>query len=142
MNNLGKILMKLGNQTLGKEDLEDFLEVLKFLSNQSVFVEDELYGWDKAVQVNLKDSNDFYIKTDNPFGKHPKLVIEFGKAESPDTTIITDGDTLTGVICGRISIFGGLRPEIYKVEGNRGQAFIILVILMILEQEFSDKQKK
>lgn len=122
------------------EDLEIFLDSLKFFSDNSEYVEDELYGWEKTVQIDLEDSKNFYLKTDKPFDEHPKLSINYGDAKSPDTIIISDIDTFTGVICGRVQRFTG--PMNFRVEGDKTQSGIFFMLLRIIGQEFTEKKRQ
>ncbi|MBA7615116.1 hypothetical protein ES703_22393 [subsurface metagenome] len=140
-DNAMKIFKKMWSKQLFGKDLETFLEVLKHSTNKSEYAEDELYGWEKVVQVNLKDAENFYLKVDEPFAEHPKLVIEQGNADSPDTTIITDGDTLTGIISGRIRL-SQENSELFKVKGDQTQGSIIFILLMIIGQEFVEQERQ
>lgn len=135
-----KIFDKLANRNLLDEDLEVFLEVFKDLTNKSEYAEDELYGWEKIVQVNLRDSENFYIKTDKPFAEHPKLAIEYGDSDSPDTIISADRDTLTGIISGRLYPF--MVGERFKIKGDNTQAVIFSVLLRLIEQELTEEEYK
>ncbi|KKK42522.1 hypothetical protein LCGC14_1100780 [marine sediment metagenome] len=122
------------------EDLEAFLDSLKFLSDNSEYAEEELYGWEKTVQVNLKDARNFYLRTDNPFDEHPKLSINYGDKKSPDTIIISDVDTFTGIICGRAQGFTGSRE--FRVEGDGTQAGIFFMLLRLIGQEFTEQKRQ
>jgi len=133
-----EIFKKLVNRNLLDEDLESFLDVFKYFTNKSEYAEDELYGWEKIVQVNLRDSEDFYLKTDHPFAEHPKLAIEYGDADSPDTIITADRDTLTGIICGRLYPF--MVEERFKIEGDNTQAAIFFTLLRLIEQELTEQE--
>jgi len=135
-----KTYRQIKDRKLFGEDLENFLDSLKFLSDNSEYIEEELYGWEKTVQVDLEDAKNFYLKTDNPFDEHPKLLINYGDAKSPDTIIISDVDTFTGVMCGRAQRFTG--PRDYKVEGDRTQAGIFFMLLRIVGQEFTEKKRQ
>ena len=134
-----EIFEKLENNNLLDVDLESFLEVFKYFTNKSEYAEDELYGWEKIVQVNLRDSENFYVKTEDPFAEHPKLAIEYGNADSPDTTIFADRDSFTGIICGRLYMF--MLRERFKIEGDNTQAAIFFMLLRLIEQELSDQEK-
>jgi hypothetical protein len=135
-----KIYRQIKDGRLFGEDLEFFLESLKFFSDNSEYVEEELYGWEKTVQVDLKDAKNFYVKTNNPFDEHPKLSINYGEVNNPDTIIISDVDTFTGVICGRAQRFTG--PREYRVEGDETQAGIFFMLLRIVGQEFTEQKRQ
>ena len=135
-----EIFKKLANNNLLGDDLESFLDVFKYFTNKSEYAEDELYGWEKIVQVNLRDSENFYIKTEKPFAEHPKLAIEYGDADSPDTVIIADRDALTGIISGRLYPF--MVEERFKIEGDNTQAHIFFMLLWLIEQELTEKEKQ
>ena len=136
-----KVLGKMGKRELYGEHLQSFLDVLKYLTDTSEYAEDELYGWEKIVQVNLKDREDFYIKTDNPFAEHPKLEIKQGNAEYPDTIINTDGDTFTGIMCGRIYL-SRETADTFRIEGDNTQALIFFMLLRLTRQEHVEKKKQ
>ena len=140
-DNALKIFMKIGNKTLFGKDLEPFLEALKYFTNKSEYAEDELYGWEKIVQVNLRDAENFYLKTDEPFAEHPKLAIEYGNADSPHTTLISDADTLTGIICGRVRLFSA-NSDVFRIKGDNTQAVIFFKLLMLIEQEFVEQERQ
>ena len=137
------IFKKIRTRDLLKKDLKSFLEALMYSTNKSEYAEDEIYGWEKIVQVNLSDAENFYIKTDKPLSKHPKLLIEYGNAESPDTTINTDEDTFTGIMCGRVRLPIEL-PRVFEVKGDNTQSMIFFMLLMLIGQEFweQERQKK
>ena len=135
-----KTFRQIKDGRLFGEDLETFLDSLKFLSDNSEYVEEELYGWEKTVQVDLKDAKNFYVKTDNPFDEHPKLSINYGDVKSPDTIIISNVDTFTGVICGRAQRFAGLGD--FRVEGDGTQAGIFFLLLRIVGQEFTEQKRQ
>jgi len=135
-----KVYRQIKDGRLFGEDLENFLDSLKFLSDNSEYVEEELYGWEKTVQVDLKDSKNFYLKTDYPFDDHPKLSINYGDAKSPDTVIISDVDTFTGIICGRAQRIAGSRD--FRVEGDGTQAGIFFMLLRIIGQEFTEQKRQ
>ncbi len=136
-----EIFKKIGNKELFGKDLETFLDVLKYFTNKSEYAEDELYGWEKIVQVNLRDAENFYLKTDEPFAKHPKLAIEYGNADSPNTTIITDKDTFTGIICERIYSFSA-KSEVFRIKGDNTQAPIFFMLLKLIGQEFAEQERQ
>jgi len=136
-----KVLGKMGKRELYGEHLQSFLDVLKYLTDTSEYAEDELYGWEKIVQVNLKDREDFYIKTDNPFAEHPKLEIKQGNAEYPDTIINTDGDTFTGIMCGRVYL-SRETANTFRIEGDNTQALIFFMLLRLTRQEHVEKKKQ
>jgi hypothetical protein len=135
-----KIFKKIENKKLFGKDLETFLDVLKYFTNKSEYAEDELYGWEKIVQVNLRDAENFYLKTDEPFAEHPKLAIEYGNVNSPDTTIITDGNTLTGIICGR-TYSSMAKSEFFRIKGDNTQAGIFFMLLSLIGQEFAEQER-
>ncbi|MHA2391545.1 MAG: hypothetical protein ACXAEX_06220 [Promethearchaeota archaeon] len=89
----------------------------------------------------MKDSEDFYVRTDKPLSEHPKLITKFGNANSPDTIISTNKDTFTGVMCGRVPM-GTLSPEDFKIEGDNTQAFIFFILMMITGQEFAELERQ
>lgn len=136
-----KVLGKMGKRELYGEHLQSFLDVLKYLTDTSEYAEDELYGWEKIVQVNLKDREDFFIKTDNPFAEHPKLEIKQGNAEYPDTIINTDGDTFTGIMCGRVYL-SRETADTFRIEGDNTQALIFFMLLRLTRQEHVEKKKQ
>ncbi len=133
-----EIFKKLEDRNLLDEDLESFLEVFKYLTNKSEYAEDELYGWEKIVQIKLRDSENFYLKTDAQFTEHPKLVIDYGDADSPDSIITADRDSLTGVISGRLYPF--MVSDRFKIEGDNTQAVIFFMLLRLIEQELTDQE--
>ena len=135
-----KTFRQIKDGRLFGEDLETFLDSLKFLSDNSEYAEEELYGWEKTVQVDLKDAKNFYLRTDNPFDEHPKLSINYGNIKSPDTIIISDVDTFTGIICGRAQKFTGSRE--FRVEGDRTQAGIFFMLLRLIGQEFTEQKRQ
>ena len=135
-----EIFEKLANRNLFGNDLESFLDVFKYYTNKSEYAEDELYGWERIVQVNLRDSENFYIKTEDPFAEHPKLAIKYGNADSPDTVITADRDSLTGIISGRLYSF--MVKERFKIEGDNTQAVIFFMLLRLIEQELTEKENK
>lgn len=135
-----EIFQKLANRNLLGDDLESFLDVLKYFTNKSEYAEDELYGWEKIVQVNLRDSVNFYIKTEELFAEHPKLAIEYGDVVSPETVITTDRDSLTGIISGRLYPF--MVRERFKIEGDNTQAHIFFMLLWLIEQELTEQEKQ
>ncbi len=122
------------------EDLDIFIEMLKYFTDRSEYVEEELYGWEKTVQVDLRDSKNFYLKTEDPFAEHPKLTINLGNADSPDTIIISDLDTFTGIICGRAQRFAS--PGNFRVEGDGTQAGIFFMLLRVIGQEFTEQKRQ
>ena len=136
-----EVFKKIRGRNLFGKDLKPFLEALKYFTNRSEYAEDEIYGWEKIVQVNLSDAENFYVKTDNPLGEHPKLVIEYGVAESPDTTIITDEDTFTGIMCGRTRI-SSEDPRIFEVKGDNSQSMIFFMLIMLIGQESWEQERK
>lgn len=140
-DNAIKIFMKIGTRQLFGDDLEPFLEALKYFANKSEYVEDEIYGWEKIVQINLRDADNFFVKTDKPLTEHSKLVIEYGNVDSPDTTITTDSDTFTGIMCGRARS-SAENPEKFKVEGDNSQTFIFFMLLMLIGQEFTEQARQ
>lgn len=119
-------------------NLRTFLEVLKYLTDKSEYAEEELFGWEKIVQIKLIDDIDFYLKTEGPFSEHPKLAIKYGNSDSPDTIIISDVDTFTGVICGRKQV----NAEKFNIEGDRTQAGIFFMLLMLIAQEFTEQKRQ
>lgn len=133
-----KIFRQIKNRKLFGEDLEAFLDVLKYFTDKSEYAEEELFGWEKIVQIKLKDAKNFYLKTEEPFAEHPKLAIQYGNSDSPDTIIISDVDTFTGVICGRIQV----SAEVFRVEGDRTQAGIFFMLLMLIAQEFTEQKRQ
>jgi hypothetical protein len=135
-----KVYRQIKDRRLFGEDLDIFLDSLKFLSDNSEYVEEELYGWEKTVQIDLKDGKNFYLKADHPFNEHPKLSINYGDVESPDTIIISDLDTFTGVICGRAQGFTSSRE--FRVEGDETQAGIFFMLLRIVGQEFTEQKRQ
>ncbi len=136
-----KIYRQIKDRKLYGEDLETFLEVIKYFTDKSEYAEEELYGWEKIVQINLKDGKNFYLKTQEPFAEHPKLEIKYGNADSPDTIIISDVDTFTGIICGRTPRFmEGSR--VFRVEGDSTQAGIFFMLLMLIGQEFTEQKRQ
>ena len=135
-----KIYRQIKDRKLYGEDLETYLEVLKYFTNKSEYAEEELYGWEKTVQVNLRDAKDFYLKTQEPFAEHPKLEIKYGNADSPDTIIISDADTFTGIMCGRAQGFTGSRE--FRVEGDGTQAGIFFMLLRLIGQEFTEQKRQ
>lgn len=136
-----RVLGKMGKKELYGKHLQPFLDVLKYLTNKSEYAEDELYGWEKVVQVNLRDTENFYIKTNKPFAEHPKLVIKQGNADNPDATIITDGDTFTGIMCGRANLFRE-NPDIFRIEGDDTQVYIFFMLLRLTRQEHVEQQRQ
>ena len=136
-----KVLGKMGNRELYGEHLQSFLDVLKYLTDTSEYAEDELYGWEKIVQVNLKDRENFYIQTDNPFAEHPKLEIKQGNAAHPDTIINTDGDTFTGIMCGRVYL-SRETADTFRIEGDNTQALIFFMLLRLTRQEHVENKKQ
>jgi hypothetical protein len=136
-----EVLGKMRKRELNGKHLQSFLDVLKYLTDISDYAEDELYGWEKIVQVNLKDAENFYIKTDIPFGKHPKLEIKQGNADHPDAIITTDGDTFTGIMCGRIYL-SRETSDIFRIEGDNTQALIFFMLLRLTRQEHIEKKKQ
>ena len=136
-NNALEIFGKIRRRDLFGKDLKPFLEALKYFTNKSEYAEDEIYGWEKVVQVNLSDGENFYVKTDKPLNEHPKLVVEFGNAESPDTTINTDQDTFTGVMCGRVRL-----PSDFEVKGDNTQSMIFFILLMLIGQELWEQERQ
>ena len=136
-----RVLGKMGKRELFGIHLQSFLDALKYLTNKSEYAEDELYGWEKVVQVNLRDTENFYIKTDKPFAEHPKLVIKRGSAEDPDTTIFTDGDTFTGIMCGRVNLFMA-NPDTFRIEGDNTQAYIFFMLLRLTRQEHVEQKRQ
>ncbi len=135
------IFKKIRTRDLLKKDLKSFLEALMYSTNKSEYAEDEIYGWEKIVQVNLSDAENFYIKTDKPLSKHPKLLIEYGNAESPDTTINTDEDTFTGIMCGRTRI-SSEDPRIFEVKGDNSQSMIFFMLIMLIGQESWEQERQ
>jgi hypothetical protein len=136
-----QIYRKIRSRDLFKEDLKPFLEALQYFTNQSEYAEDEIYGWEKVVQVNLSDAENFYVKTEKPLSEHPELIIEYGDAESPDTTINTDGDTFTGFICGRVRS-PRVPPRVFEVKGDNTQSMIFFILLMLIGQEFWEQERQ
>lgn len=135
------IYKKIRSRNLLGKDLKTFLEALKFFTNRSEYAEDEIYGWEKVVQVNLSDDDNFYVKTDNPLSDHPKFCIIYGNAEAPDTTISTDIDTFTGIMCGRVRV-PPKYPRIFEVKGDNTQSMIFFLLLMLISQEFWEEQRQ
>ena len=117
-----------------KEDLRSFLNSLTWYVNQSGFAEDEIYGWNKQVQFIMEDSEDFFFSVEEPFSDHPVLKVNFGSSKSPDTTIKTDADILTGLLCRRIR-YSSLKPKSHIIEGDffNYQLIIILMNMMVHE---------
>ncbi|KKN58073.1 hypothetical protein LCGC14_0555890 [marine sediment metagenome] len=136
-----KTFRQIKDGKLFGEDLETFLEVLKYFTNKSEYAEEELYGWEKIVQVKLRDAKDFYLKTNNPFTEHPKLDIKYGNVHSPDTTIISDVDTFTGIMCGRAQRFteGSM---LFRIEGDGTQASIFFMLIRLIAQEFTEQKRQ
>lgn len=141
IQNTKRVLGKMRRRELFGKDIQSFLDALKYLTDKSEYAEDELYGWEKIVQVNLRDNENFFVKTDKPFAEHPKLEIKQGNADSPDTTIITDGDTFTGIMCGR-DIFLRENPDIFKIVGDETQAPIFFMLLRLTRQEHVEQKKQ
>jgi hypothetical protein len=136
-----KVLGKMGKRELYGKHLQTFLDVLKYLTDTSEYAEDELYGWEKIVQVNLKDRENFYIKTNNPFAEHPKLEIKQGNTEFPDSIINTDGDTFTGIMCGRVYL-SMENAGTFRVEGDNTQALIFFMLLRLTRQEHIEQKRQ
>jgi len=134
------IYRKIRKRTLFGEDLKSFLEALRYFTNKSIYAEDEIYGWEKVVQVNLSDAENFYVKTDNPLNEHPKLAVVYGNAELPDTTIVTDVDTFTGIICGRLR--QGENGKSFEIRGDNTQSMIFFILLMLIGQEIWEQERQ
>ena len=135
------IFKKIRSRDLLGKDLKLFLEALKYFTNKSKYAEDEIFGWEKIVQVSLSDAENFYVKTDKPLSEHPKLVIEYGNAEFPDTTINTDEDTFTGIMCGRVRL-PSEPPRVFEVKGDNTQSMIFFMLLMLIGQEFWEQERQ
>jgi hypothetical protein len=136
-----QIFKKIRSRELFKKDLKPFLEALKYFANKSKYAEDEIYGWEKVVQVNLSDAENFYVKAEKPLTEHPELVIEYGNAESSDTTIDTDEDTFTGIMCGRIRL-PSAPPKVFEVKGDNTQSMIFFMLLMLIGQELWEQERQ
>ena len=136
-----EIYRKIRSGNIFGKDLKPFLEMLKYFTNKSEYAEDEIFGWEKVVQVNLSDAENFYVKTDNPLGEHPKLVIEYGNAESPDTIVNTDKDSFTGIMCGRVFLPSD-PPRVFEVKGDTTQSMIFFTLLMLIGQEFWEQERQ
>ena len=134
------IYKKIRNRDLKGKDLKPFLEALKYFTNKSEYAEDEIYGWEKIVQVNLSDADNFYVKTVNPLTEHPTLSIVYENSDSPDTTINTDVETFTGMMCGRVHM-PPKYPRVFEVKGDNTQSMIFFILLMIITQEIWEEQR-
>ncbi|MHA2472304.1 MAG: hypothetical protein ACXAES_03620 [Promethearchaeota archaeon] len=134
------IFGKIRARSLFGEDLQPFLEALKYFTNKSEYAEDEIYGWEKIVQVKLDDGEDFYVKTESPLSEHPKFAVLYGNAESPDTTITTDLDSFTGIMCGRTRL--GDTGGIFEVKGDNSQSMIFFTLLMLIGQELWEQKRE
>ena len=134
------IFRKIRARTLFGEDLKSFLKALKYFANKSIYAEDEIYGWEKVVQVNLSDAENFFVKTDNPLSEYPKFAVVYGNAESPDTTIITDVDLFTGIMCGRFRL--GENGRFFEVKGDNTQSMIFFILLMLIGQEIWEQERE
>ncbi|MHA2186261.1 MAG: hypothetical protein ACXAAI_14805 [Promethearchaeota archaeon] len=134
------IFGKIRARSLFGEDLQPFLEALKYFTNNSEYAEDEIYGWEKIVQVKLDNGEDFYVKTENPLSEHPKFAVLYGNVESPDTTITTDLDTFTGIMCGRTRL--GDTGRLFEVKGDNSQSMIFFTLLMLIGQELWEQERE
>ena len=78
--------LKLERKRLGgtfkSSDVYNYLMGISWISNQSVYAEDELYGLEKVLQFNLPGIKDFWLKIENN-----KLEIGEGIIEYPDVTV-------------------------------------------------------
>jgi hypothetical protein len=135
------IYKKIRSRDLLGKDIKSFLEALIFLTNRSDYAEDEIYGWEKTVQVDLNDADNFYVKVENPLSDRPTLSIVYGDAESPETIISTDVDTFIGIMCGRVRVPPEY-PRTFEVKGDNTQSMIFFQLLMLISQEFWEAQRQ
>ncbi|MBY8985058.1 MAG: SCP2 sterol-binding domain-containing protein [Candidatus Lokiarchaeota archaeon] len=77
-----KLERKRVDGTLKASDVYDYLKAISWISNQSVYAEDELFGLEKVLQFNLLDIKNFWLKIENN-----KLKIGEGVNETPDVTV-------------------------------------------------------
>ena len=128
--------------TIGPNDVFDYLKGLSWISNQSVYAEDELYGLEKTIQFNLTGIKEIWLKVENN-----KLYIGEGKIESPDMTLRLSNEGAVKFFSKSTAEFGNeitglIRSGAIIVKGNpvdRTPLFILLRALMaIAEEELND----
>ncbi|MHA1885236.1 MAG: hypothetical protein ACW96S_09315 [Promethearchaeota archaeon] len=134
------IFGKIRARSLFGEDLQPFLEALKYFTNNSEYAEDEIYGWEKIVQVKLDNGEDFYVKTENPLSEHPKFAVLYGNVESPDPPPPPPLDTFTGIMCGRTRL--GDTGRLFEVKGDNSQSMIFFTLLMLIGQELWEQERE
>jgi len=132
--------------TFEPNDAYDYLKVLSWISNQSVYAEDELYSLEKTIQFKLTGIKKFWLKIENN-----KLDIGEGVTESPDVTIrMSEKGTVkffsksTAEFTNEISAL--FRSGAITFKGNvedRTPLLILLRSLMaIAEEELKDMKTK
>ena len=68
--------------TFNSSDIYDYLIGISWISNQSVYAEDELYGLQKVLQFKLPSIKNFWLKIENS-----KLKLGEGIYETPDVIV-------------------------------------------------------
>lgn len=141
-----EIERKRDDGTFEPNDVYDYLEIITWISNQSVYAEDEIYSLQKTLQFKLTSIIKFWLKIENN-----KLHIGKGKTESPDITIRMSNE-------GAVKFFSNstveLLNEIYslfrkgaiRVKGDdadtQGILLLLRFLMTIAEEELKDMRAK
>ncbi len=130
--------------TFKSSDVYDYLKGISWISNQSGYAEDELYGLEKVLQFNLSGIKDFWLKIENN-----KLKIGGGVNETPDVTVKMSEE-------GAVKFFSGssieylneaatlFRSEAISFKGNTADFNPLLILLRglmaIAEEELKESK--
>jgi len=128
--------------TFKSSDVYDYLLGISWISNQSVYAEDELFGLKNVLQFNLPGIKNFWLKIENN-----KLKIGEGVYETPDVIVKMSDE-------GAVKFFAGssieylnevntlFRSGAISFKGNTVDANPLLILLRglmaIADEELKD----
>lgn len=120
----------------------DYLIGVSWISNQSVYADDELYGLEKVLQFNLPDIKSFWLKIENN-----KLKISEGVNETPDVTVRMSEKGVVKFFSGSSIEYLNEMTSLFRsgaisLSGNEADANPLLILLRglmaIAEDELKD----
>ncbi|MHA2006330.1 MAG: SCP2 sterol-binding domain-containing protein [Promethearchaeota archaeon] len=123
-------------------DIYDYLLGISWISNQSVYAEDELYGLEKILQFNFLNVTNFWLKIENN-----KLRLAKGVNEAPDVVVNMSEEGALKYFSGSTIEYLNEAANLFKsgaisFKGNVVDANPLLILLKglmaIAEEELKD----